>query len=132
MTEGESRLQVKVVSLTIYDIPSVQSKRSLGSVCFAESFLDSTIQVFHPGMAVCLSLHFCQSIPTCLRPSVRPSVRPPARPPARLPARPPVRLSVCPSVCTITLALKMTEFVGVDSHDDHTGHIHSHFFYSYT
>lgn len=49
MTEGERSLQVKVVSLTVYDIPSSHSKRSPGSVCFAESFLDSTMQVIHPG-----------------------------------------------------------------------------------
>ncbi|KAI0222909.1 hypothetical protein LSAT2_025837 [Lamellibrachia satsuma] len=48
LTEGQCSLLVKVVTLTVYDVPSTQSKKSLGSVCFAESFLDSTIQVVQP------------------------------------------------------------------------------------
>ena len=58
LTEGERILLVKAVSLTVYDIASTQSKsKSLGSVSFAESFLDSTIQVIQPGMSIHVSLY---------------------------------------------------------------------------
>ena len=58
LTEGERILLVKVVSLTVYDIASTQSKsKCLGSVCCAESFLDSTIQVIQPGTSVHVSLY---------------------------------------------------------------------------
>ncbi|XP_064603150.1 dynein axonemal assembly factor 9-like isoform X2 [Liolophura sinensis] len=49
MTEGVACPLVKTVTLTVYDVPSGDSPgKTLGSVLFAESFLDSTIKVSKP------------------------------------------------------------------------------------
>ena len=50
LVEGGCCPFVKTLGLTAYDIPSVQySGEIIGSVSFAESFLDSSINVLYPG-----------------------------------------------------------------------------------
>lgn len=46
LQEGESCSMVKMASVTVYDIPSLTDKgKSLGSIAYAESFVESTIPI---------------------------------------------------------------------------------------
>ena len=49
LEEGVSTALVKTISMTVYDIPSVEFPgQTMGSVSYGESFLESTVQIQRP------------------------------------------------------------------------------------
>ena len=54
---GESVPFTKHASAAVYDVPSVSSAgKSLGSVCYSDTFVDFSVTVAESGLYMCVSL----------------------------------------------------------------------------
>ena len=52
---GEYVPFLKHASAAVYDIPSISTRgKTLGSVCYSDSFIDSSLTVSEPGSQICM------------------------------------------------------------------------------